>query len=176
MVPRAPHPSSQSSMNGTDGMGGYGHHHHHHHHTVAAAAYRTGMSQRLGGATGGGPPRHTMTDYVSSGPGASAYRTGPSTQSGMMAPPPSASIPPTAPYGDAPSSSHHLTSLTALLNSSTTASCCKYEEEMDTSGSLLSTGMAPPCVTLDEVSCSSFLYSSSAVHSFTLLLFFIRSL
>lgn len=154
MVPRAPHPASQAGMNGgADGVGGYGHHHHHHH---AAAAYRAGMSHRLSGGGGGpsaGPSRHSMMDYTS------AYR-GPPTQAppGLMGPTHSAAaagLPPpqASPYADAPSSSHHLTSLTALLNSSTTGGCCKFEEEMDTSSSLLGgTGMAPPCVTLDEVS------------------------
>lgn len=160
MVPRAPHPPSQASMNGADGMGSYGHHHHHHH-----AAYRAGMSQRLGGATAGGASRHTMMDYTSGGAGggsaaaaaaAAAYRTGAPTQAGLMAPPPPSTGLPQTPYGDTPSSSHHLTSLTALLNSSTSAGCCKFEEEMDTSGSLLGTSMAPPCVTLDEV-CPSFI-------------------
>ncbi|KAL5110254.1 hypothetical protein TcWFU_004488 [Taenia crassiceps] len=156
MVPRAPHPPSQASMNGADGMGSYGHHHHHHH-----AAYRAGMSQRLGGATTGGASRHTMMDYTSGGASsgsaaaaaataAAAYRTSAPTQAGMMAPPPPSTGLSQTPYGDTPSSSHHLTSLTALLNSSTAAGCCKFEEEMDTSGSLLGTSMAPPCVTLDE--------------------------
>ncbi|VDD80614.1 unnamed protein product [Mesocestoides corti] len=139
MVPRAPHPASQAGMNGADGMGSYGHHHHH--------AYRSGMSQRLGGGGGGGGvPRHNMMDFSS---GSAGYRGGAPTQATMMPPPPPASQ---QPYGDAPSSSHHLTSLTALLNSSTAAGGARFEEEMDTSGTLLgtSTSAAPPCVTLDE--------------------------
>ncbi|KAM3179344.1 hypothetical protein ACTXT7_000745 [Hymenolepis weldensis] len=148
MVPRASHSASQAGMNGgADGMGAYGHHHHHH---PAAAAYRAGMSHRLNGGPSAGPSRHSMMDYTSAYRGAPTQAPpglmGPSHSAAAGLPPPQAS-----PYADAPSSSHHLTSLTALLNSSTAAGCCKFEEEMDTSSSLLGgTGMAPPCVTLDE--------------------------
>lgn len=154
MVPRASHSASQASMNGgADGMGAYGHHHHHH---PAAAAYRSGMSHRLNGGPSAGPSRHSMMDYTSAYRGAPTQAPpglmGPSHSAAAGLPPPQAS-----PYADAPSSSHHLTSLTALLNSSTAAGCCKFEEEMDTSSSLLGgTGMAPPCVTLDEVDHSYF--------------------
>ncbi|VDL62263.1 unnamed protein product [Hymenolepis diminuta] len=148
MVPRASHSASQANMNGgAEGMGAYGHHHHHH---PAAAAYRAGIPHRLNGGPSAGPSRHSMMDYTSAYRGAPTQAPpglmGPSHSAAAGLPPPQAS-----PYADAPSSSHHLTSLTALLNSSTAAGCCKFEEEMDTSSSLLGgTGMAPPCVTLDE--------------------------
>ncbi|VDO10280.1 unnamed protein product [Rodentolepis nana] len=146
MVPRAPHSASQAGMNGAaDAMGSYGHHHH-----SAAAAYRAGMSHRLNGGPSAVPSRHSMMDYSNAYRGAPTQAPpglmGPSHSAAAGLPPPQAS-----PYADAPSSSHHLTSLTALLNSSTAAGCCKFDEEMDTSSSLLGgAGMAPPCVTLDE--------------------------
>lgn len=151
-------------------MGGYGHHHHHHHHAAAAAAaaYRAGMSQRLGGRPSGGPSRHSMMDYTSA---SAAYRGAPTQAPGLLGAPHStaAGLPPppqATPYTDAPSSSHHLTSLTALLNSSTAVGCCKFEEEMDTSISLLGgTGMAPPCVTLDEVSYCFIIFLTSFTKS-----------